>query len=68
LIARCVHDIIDKMTHQPMNTCIRFVKPVTGAVTPDHFERVQEPVASVGKGQLLVQVVHLPMDPSQRAK
>ncbi len=48
------------------NVQIRFIKPVTGPVTPEHFAIEYAPVPAPRDGEFIVQNVFLSLDPYQR--
>jgi NADPH-dependent curcumin reductase CurA len=54
------------MSLKSLNTCIRFIKPVTGAIGQEHFAQSTEAVPHAGPGQIVVRNVYLSLDPSQR--
>ena len=54
------------MNNMPKNRMLKLKTRPVGAVTSDHFELVEEQMPELQEGQILVKVLYLSFDPTQR--
>ncbi len=54
------------MNNMPINKMLKLKTRPIGSVTSEHFELVEEQVAELEEGQILVKVLYLSFDPTQR--